>query len=110
MYRAIVRIYSSVLKSLSRLARFILRLIIVLLFFLNFRPSIGDLHLRSKLLVVGVADNFADPYVLILKMQSVVRAGVSRKPVFTVNLLTPGRELREEVLPLLASSFGNSLS
>jgi len=90
--------------------RIILPLITVLFFFLHFSASVSDLYLRSELLVIGVADNLADPDVLILKMQSVIRAGIGRKPVLAVNLLTPCSELGEEVFPLLAASFRDCLS
>src|SRR5215471_10976903 len=64
---------------------------------------VGDLHVRTEALVVGVFHHLPDVNVTAGKVQYVVHLGVDREPVPAVDAIAPGREVGEQVL--LAALF-----
>src|SRR5712692_604466 len=73
-------------------------LVFPLLVLWQFLAFVGDLHVGSETLIILILHFLNDSSVLSGEVQGVIGFGIGRKPVFSVNLLTPGGEFGEQVL------------
>jgi len=72
-----------------------------------------DLGLAAEALVIGVLHDFANVDVLVgafAEVERVVGHGVSREPILSIDLLTPGAEFRKEIFVVLLVDVWNRLA